>query len=87
MCVWFGGFLPLFFIDFCLFFDLVFSGPISFKINTLWAQRFLELSADHFETVHACSTRSENVHVVLLLSYFYFLLTFFNLLNLLSFQV
>ena len=51
------------------FFDLVFfffsSGPITIRIDTLWAQLLLEFSTHHFETMHICSTLSINVCVVL----------------------
>ena len=61
------GFCHYFFIIFfCFhFFGLVFRGPISIGIDTLWAQLFLEFSTNHFETMHIFSTWSENVYVVL----------------------
>ena len=53
-------------------------------LKTFWTQFRLEVSTNHFETMHTCSTWSVNVHVVLILSshYFYqlfplFLLSFF----------
>ena len=73
----FGVILPLFFINFFHFFNLVFfSGQITITIDTLWEQLLLEFSTDHFETIHNCSTWSVDVHVVLGLSSRYFLSTF-----------
>ena len=48
---------------FFYFFDSVFF-PISIRIDILWAQLLLEVSIDHFENMHTCSTLSEDVHVV-----------------------
>ena len=71
--------LPLFFINFFYFFDVVFfSGQITIRIDTLWAQLLLEFSTDHFETMHTCSTWSVDVHVVLGISFHFFLSTFFT---------
>ena len=49
-----------------------FSGQITIRIDTLWAQLLLEFSSDHFKTMHTCSTRSVDVHVVLGISSSYF---------------
>ena len=54
-----------FFINFFHFFYLDFPGLISIGIDTLWAQLLLELSTDHFETMHICSTWSEELCLVL----------------------
>ena len=35
---------------------MLFSGPISIKIDTLWTQVILQFSTDHFYTMHATST-------------------------------
>ena len=59
---------PPFFFTFFFFF---FPGPISIGIDTMWAQLLLEFSTNHFETMHICSTWSENVPVVLGLSSYY----------------
>ena len=42
--------------------------PLSIGIDTLQEQLLIEFSTDHFETMHICSTWSEDVHVVLGLS-------------------
>ena len=64
--------LPLFFINFFYFFNLVFfSGLITIRIDTLWMQLLLEFSTDQFETMHICLTWFVDVHVVLGLSFFY----------------
>ena len=78
MCMTFLSYPPIiFFINFFYFFDLVlFSGSITIRIDTLWEQHLLELSIGHFETMHACSTWSVDVHVVLGLSSNYILSTF-----------
>ena len=76
----FRVFLPLFFINFFYFFDLVFSRFDSIRTDTLWAQLLLEFSTDHFETMWTCSASSVNVHVVLGLLSFYFLSIFSDLL-------
>ena len=65
-----GVFLPLVFIN-NIFLLIFFSGSLSFRINILWAQLLLELSTDHFETMHICSTESEDFRVVLGLSSYY----------------
>ena len=67
------------------FFDLVFPGLITIRIDTLWAQLLLEFSTDHFENMHTSSTLSVDVHVVLGSSSHYVLSTFFSLLFRLSF--
>ena len=65
---------------FSTFFDLVsfFSGSITIRKDTLWAQLLLEFSTGHFETMHTCSTWSVDVHVVLGLSSHYFILSAFT---------
>ena len=68
MCVCFWVIFSLFVIIFSHFFDLVFPGPISIGKDTLC---LLEFSTDHFETMHICSTWSEDVCVVLGLSSYY----------------
>ena len=73
-----------FIINFFHFFDFLFPGQITIRIDTWWAQLLLELSMDYFETVHTCPTRSVDVHVVVLLSSVFFI-TFFFLLFRLSF--
>ena len=60
---------------FSTFSTYFFPGSISIRIDILWAQ-LLEFSTGHFETVHTCSAWSEDVHVVLELSSYYFLSTF-----------
>ena len=60
--------LHLFFINFFHFFDLIFPGPICIGIDTLRVQLLLQFSTNHSETMHICSTWSEDVHVVLGLS-------------------
>ena len=79
MCIW--GYPPVilfFFINFPLsrlsfFFFFFFSGQITIRIDTLWAQLLLEFSTDRFETMYPCSTWSVDVHVVLgLASRFFF---------------
>ena len=44
---------PLFWLSF-------FPGPFSIGIDTLWAQLLLEFFTNHFETMHICSTCSED---------------------------
>ena len=56
-------FLSTFFFFF--FFYLFFSRSISIRIDTVWAQLFLEFSTIHFKTMHICSTWSEDVSAVL----------------------
>ena len=51
-----------------LVFDLVFSGPVSIGIDTLWPQLLMDFSTNHFETMHICSTWFEDVRVVFGLS-------------------
>ena len=46
------------------FFHFVFPGQISIRIDILWVQLLLEFFTDHFETMHTCSTWSEDVRVV-----------------------
>ena len=46
------------------FFDLVFPGPISIRIDIWWEQVLLDVSTDNLETILTCSTWSEDVHVV-----------------------
>ena len=70
-----GVILPLFFYHLFRLFDLVFPCPITIRNDTLWAQ-LLEFPTGHFETIHISSTWSENVLIVLRLSYYYLLLTF-----------
>ena len=48
----FGVILQLFFYQ--LFQLSFFSGQITVRIDTLWAQ-LIEFSTDHFETKHTCS--------------------------------
>ena len=77
MCKWFCGYPP---ITFYQLFPVFFPGPITIRIDILWAQLLIDFSIDHLETMHTCSTWSEDVHVVLgLLSLFNFLHFFFNL--------
>ena len=64
----FGVILPLCFINFFHFFDLEKVFPTSIGIDTLQEQLLLEFSTNHFETMHICSTWSEDVHEVLELS-------------------
>ena len=66
MCMWFGDYPPVnVFINFFHFFDLVFfSGPISIRIDILWAQLLSDFSTNHLENMHTYSTWSEDVHVV-----------------------
>ena len=55
-----------------------FPGPISIRTDILWAQLLLDFSTDYLETMHTCSTWSEDVRVVLGYSaiIFFFLSTF-----------
>ena len=69
ICLWFWGYPPVIFYHFFHFFGLVFfPGPISIRIDILWAHLLLDFSTDHLETMHSCSTWSEDVDVVLGLS-------------------
>ena len=54
MCPWFWGYPPtiFFYHFFYFFFPYFFPGPISIRIDTLWAQLLLEFSTDHSETMH-----------------------------------
>ena len=70
--------LPFFLSTFSTLFYLDFPGPITIRIDTLWAKLLHEFSTDHFETVHTGSTWFVDVHVVLGLSFFYLLSTFFT---------
>ena len=84
MCMWFWRYPPvIFYQQFSTFSTEYFPGPISIRIDTLWAQILLEFSTDHFETMNTCSTWSVDVHVGLVLSshYFYqlFIFLFFRL--------
>ena len=72
MCVWFWGYHPIIFIN---FFHLSFPGPISIRIDSLCVQFLLEFSAGHFETAQICSTKFEDMRVVLGLSSYYSLST------------
>ena len=65
-----------------LLFPLFRPGLITIRIDTLWKQLLLQFSIDHFETMHTCSTQSENVHVVLGLSSYYFFYQLFPLFRL-----
>ena len=65
------NFLSVFFY----FFNLDFSRSISIRIDILWAQ-LLDFSTNHLETMHTCSTWSEDLHVVLGLSCPYLFSTF-----------
>ena len=68
MCMWFWDYPTFIFYQLFPPFDFVFSDPISIGIDTLWAQLLLQFSTNHFETIHICSTWSEDVHVVFGLS-------------------
>ena len=70
MVWWFGMILPLLFIIFSTVLTWFFLGRFSIGIDTctLWAELLLEFSTNHFETMHICSTWSEDVRVVLGLS-------------------
>ena len=83
MCIWFWGYPPLFFINFFLFYYLIFffSGQITIRIDTLRVQLFLEFSTHHFETRHTCSTWCVDVLVALGLSSHFFLINFFYFFN------
>ena len=70
--------LLCFYQHFPLFSTYFFPGLISFKIDTLLAQ-LLQLSTDQFETMHTCSTLSEDVRVVLGLFSRYFFFNFYDL--------
>ena len=74
--VWFWGYHSIIFIiiiiHFFPLFQHCFPGLISIRIHTLWAELPLQLSTDHFETIHTCSICSEDVHVVLGLFCHYF---------------
>ena len=48
-----------------LFSTSFFPGPITIRLDTLWAQLLLEFSTNHFETNLTCTSWSEDVHVVL----------------------
>ena len=82
MCMWFWGYTPvIFFYHFFFSLFFYFPGPISTRIDTLWAQILLEFSTNHFETTYVCSTWSEDVCCgfgVILLSYRLKLTTFTN---------
>ena len=54
---------------------------ISFRKYTLLAQLLQQLSADHFETMHSCSTWFEDVHVALGLFFHYFFFNCFHFLD------
>ena len=56
----FWGYIHIIFIIFPHFFDLVFPGPISIGKDIFC---LLEFFTDHFETMHICSTWSEDVCV------------------------
>ena len=73
-----------FFINFFFIFSTkCFLGPITIRIDTLWAQLLLAFFTDHFETMHTCFTWSLDVRVVLGLNYppvnFYELFPLFQL--------
>ena len=75
MCMWFWDYPATSFINFFLLFQVsFFPSPISIRIDILWAQLLPDFSADHLETMHTCSTWSEDLPVVLGLSchYLYF---------------
>ena len=74
MCMCFWDYPPVIFYQ---LFPLFQHRQISIRIDTLWVQLILEFSTDHFETIHTCSTWSEDVHVVLGLSSRYFYQLFF----------
>ena len=76
------GVIPLFFLSsfFSVFrLSFFFPGPISIRIDILCVQLLLSVSTDHLETMHICSTWSEDVHVVLGLSCHYLFSLFFQL--------
>ena len=75
-CIWFWVILPLFYQLFSTFSTLFFPFSITIRIDTLWAQLLLEFSTDHFETMHTCSTSSEDGRLVLGFFSCYFLSTF-----------
>ena len=66
--------LPLFFFHQLFHFSTYFF----FRSDYLWVELLLEFSTDHFETMHTYSTWSIDVHVVLGLSFLYFLSVFFS---------
>ena len=76
MHVFFGSYRPIIFINFFPFSRQFFQGSISIRIDILWAQLLLDFSTDQLETMHTCSTWSEDVHVVLGLSCLYLFSTF-----------
>ena len=58
---WFWGYPPIICHHFFHFFRFnFFPGPISIRTDTVWAHLFLELSTDHFETMHICCKWSED---------------------------
>ena len=65
MCMWFWGYPVIFYQLFPLFRLSFFLGPISIRIDILWVQLLLDISTDHLEIMHTCSTWSEDVHVIL----------------------
>ena len=67
-----GLFSYYFLSTFSYFFNLHFPGLFSIRIDILWVQLLLKLSTDHFEIMHTCFTRSEDVRVVLGLFCHYF---------------
>ena len=79
--------LLLFFLNFFHLFNWHFSRSDYVRIDTLWAQLLLQLSTDHFETMHTCSIWSEDVRVIfglfcnfsLSLFFFFNFFTFFDL--------
>ena len=62
---------------FSIFSTWFFLGPVSIKTYILWAQLLLDFSTDHLETMHTCSSWSEDVHIVL--SLYFQLVTLFQL--------
>ena len=70
MYLWFLGYPLIISLNFLHNFDWVFPGPISIRIDILRAQLLLHFSTEHLETMHTCSTWSEDVHVFGLSSHY-----------------
>ena len=62
----------------CFYLTYFFPSPVSIRIDILCAQLLLDFSIDHLETMHTCSTWSENVCVILGLSCHYLFSTFYT---------
>ena len=60
--------------------------PICIRIDIWWVQLPLDFSTDHLETMHTCSTWSEDEHVVLGFSCHYLFSTFCTLSTLFFFR-